>query len=66
MRFYPTQHHYSRGVDLHARSLFGCILDRAGEKQLHRKCQRPPKPSSTRCGPTPRFPYCAPSALAVY
>lgn len=42
MRFYTTQHQYSCGIDLHARSLYLCVLDRAGEKQLHRKIAATP------------------------
>ena len=31
MRFYQQQHRYYCGVDLHARSMFICILDQSGE-----------------------------------
>ena len=31
MRFYTTQHPYYCGIDLHARSLYVCILDDTGE-----------------------------------
>lgn len=36
MRLYSGSHQFSCGVDLHARSMFVCILDRAGEAVLHR------------------------------
>ena len=37
MRFYTQQHNYYCGVDLHARSMYVCILDQAGEVRFHRK-----------------------------
>ena len=36
MRFYQQRHQYTCGVDLHARSMYLCILDRDGRKVLHR------------------------------
>jgi transposase len=36
MRFYTTQHRFYAGIDLHARSLHLCILDRAGTAALDR------------------------------
>ena len=36
MRFYPQQHQYYCGIDLHARSMYLCILDRAGQVLVHR------------------------------
>ena len=36
MRFYEQRHQYTCGVDLHARSMYLCILDRDGKKVLHR------------------------------
>ena len=35
MRFYTQQHRYSCGVDLHARSMYVCILDQAGNTLVH-------------------------------
>ena len=35
MRFYTTQHRYYCGIDLHARSLYVCILNQAGEILVH-------------------------------
>ena len=31
MRFYKTQHKDYGGIDLHARTLYVCILDQSGE-----------------------------------
>ena len=36
MRFYLHQHQFYCGIDLHARSMFVCIMDHAGEVLLHR------------------------------
>ena len=36
MRFYPQRHQYTCGVDLHARSMYLCILDPDGRTVLHR------------------------------
>ena len=36
MRFYTKQHLYYCGIDLHARSMYLCILDQQGEILLHR------------------------------
>ena len=42
MRFYTRQHRHYCGIDLHARSLYVCILDSAGKVLLHRQlpCDR--------------------------
>ena len=36
MRFYTKQHRYYCGIDLHARSMYVCILDPQGEILLHK------------------------------
>ena len=36
MRFYTSQHAFYCGVDLHARTMYVCVLDAAGEVRLHR------------------------------
>lgn len=36
MRFYTSQHGFYCGVDLHARTMYVCVLDQAGDVQLHR------------------------------
>ena len=42
MRFYNGQHRYYCGVDLHTKRMYLCILDREGNKLLHRNV--PAKP----------------------
>jgi transposase len=42
MKFYTKQHHYYCGIDLHARTLYLCILDQAGEVVLHRNLKTDP------------------------
>jgi len=36
MRFYTQQHQHYCGIDLHARSMYVCILNQAGEVLLHK------------------------------
>jgi len=43
MRFYTKQHPFYCGIDLHARTLYVCILDQAGETLLHRNRQATPE-----------------------
>ncbi len=42
MRFYDTIHPYTCGIDLHARSLYVCILDSAGQTCLHQEIPASP------------------------
>jgi len=42
MRFYTKQHKYSCGIDLHARSMYLCVLDQAGEVLMHRNYRTNP------------------------
>ena len=35
MRFYTQQHKHYCGIDLHARTMYLCILDQGGEILLH-------------------------------
>ena len=44
MRFYPHQHPFYCGIDLHARTLYLCILNRDGEILLHRNMPAGPAP----------------------
>ncbi len=37
MRFYTGQHEYYCGIDLHARTLYACVLDAEGEICLHKR-----------------------------
>ncbi len=43
MRFYTEQHQFYCGIDLHARSLYVCILDQAGDVQVHRNLSATPE-----------------------
>ena len=43
MNFYTTRHQYYCGVDLHARMLYVCILDRDGKILLHRPIPAEPE-----------------------
>jgi transposase len=44
VRFYTKQHQFYCGIDLHAHSMYLCILDRDGEIVLHRNMQAAPEP----------------------
>jgi hypothetical protein len=44
MRFYTNQHPFYGGIDLHARSMYVCILSQAGEILLHRNMKAGPEP----------------------
>ncbi|MBI4688495.1 MAG: hypothetical protein HY756_12105 [Nitrospirae bacterium] len=43
MKFYVKQHKYYCGVDLHARSLYVCIIDKAGEVVKHKNIEATPE-----------------------
>jgi transposase len=43
MRFYTQQHQHYCGIDLHARSLYLCILNQAGDVLLHRNLRASPE-----------------------
>ncbi len=43
MRFYPTQHPFYCGIDLHARTMYVCLLDQAGATLLHRNMTATPE-----------------------
>src|SRR5882724_554174 len=43
MRFSTTQHPFYCGIDLHARTMYVCILDQAGATLLHRNMQATPE-----------------------
>jgi transposase len=43
MRFYTTQHPFYCGIDLHARSMYVCILNQESEIILHRNMQASPE-----------------------
>jgi len=42
MRFYTKQHAYYCGIDLHARSMYVCVLDGTGEVVVHRNLPADP------------------------
>lgn len=42
MRFYNTQHQFYCGIDLHARSMYVCILNQDGEIVTHRNMKTEP------------------------
>jgi transposase len=44
MRFYTQQHQFYCGIDLHARTMYLCVLNQAGEVLLHRNMQAGPEP----------------------
>src|ERR671924_446548 len=44
MRFYTKQHKFYCGIDLHARSIYLCILNQGGEILLHRHMPAGPEP----------------------
>jgi len=43
MRFYTKQHQYYCGIDLHARSMYLCILNQQGEILLHKNMDASPE-----------------------
>jgi transposase len=44
MRFYTKQHKFYCGIDLHARTMYLCVLNQAGEVLLHRNMKAAPEP----------------------
>jgi transposase len=43
MRCYPKQPHHDCGIDLHARTMYVCIMDRDGEIMVHRNLKASPE-----------------------
>ena len=43
MRFYTKQHPFYCGIDLHARSMYVCILNQESEILLHRNMKASPE-----------------------
>jgi len=43
MRFYTRQHRHTCGVDLHARTMYVCVLDAEGEVVLHQNLPATPE-----------------------
>jgi hypothetical protein len=44
MRFYTKQHKFYCGIDLHARTMYVCVLNQDGEILLHREMKAAPEP----------------------
>jgi hypothetical protein len=44
MRFYTKPHKFYGGIDLHARTMYRCILNQEGEVFLHRHMKAAPEP----------------------
>jgi transposase len=44
MRFYTKQHQFYCGIDLHARTMYLCVLNQEGEIVLHRNMPAGPEP----------------------
>jgi hypothetical protein len=44
MRFYTQQHKFYCGIDLHARTMYVCVLNQEGEVLLHRDMKAAPGP----------------------
>src|ERR671924_2275441 len=44
MRFYTQQHQFYCGIDLHARTMYVCILNQDGEIMVHRDMKASPEP----------------------
>ena len=43
MRFYNQQHKYYCGIDLHARKMYVCILDKKGKTKVHKNIKTDPE-----------------------
>lgn len=43
MRFYSTTHQHYCGIDLHAKTLYVCVINQAGETLLHRNMKAEPQ-----------------------
>lgn len=51
MRFYTRQHQYYCGIDLHARSIYVCILSQQGEVLVHKNLRAKPHAFLAVIGP---------------
>jgi transposase len=51
MRFYTQQHQFYCGIDLHARTMYLCILNRDGEILVHRNLKTRPDTFLTAIAP---------------
>ncbi|MCP4338528.1 MAG: IS110 family transposase, partial [Desulfobulbaceae bacterium] len=44
MRFYTNSHPYYCGIDLHARTLYVCIIDDKSDTLIHKEIKAKPEP----------------------
>ncbi len=51
MRFYNNLHQYYCGIDLHARTMYVCVLDQQGNKQQHKNLRCSPENLHEIIGP---------------
>src|SRR5262245_59498628 len=51
MRFYTKQHQFYCGIDLHARSMYVCIVNQEGDILVHRNMKAAPEPFLTAVAP---------------
>jgi transposase len=51
MRFYTKQHQFYGGIDLHARTMYLCILNQDGEMLVHRHMPAGPEPCLNAVAP---------------
>ena len=51
MRFYTQEHRFYCGIDLHARTMYLCILSQSGEVVYHRDLRAEPEPFLTAIAP---------------
>src|ERR687895_446380 len=51
MRFYTNQHHFYCGIDLHARSMYVCIINHDGEILMHKNMKAAPDTFLTAIAP---------------
>src|SRR5215831_6156934 len=52
MRFYTKQHQFYCGIDLHARTMYVCILDQHGTILVHRNMKARPEMFLTAIAPS--------------
>jgi hypothetical protein len=51
MQFYTKQHHIDCGLELHARTMYLCILTQDGESLVHRHMPAGPEPFRNAVAP---------------
>jgi hypothetical protein len=51
MRFYTTTHQHYCGIDLHAKQMYVCIINQAGDTVLHANMKASPEPLSVAIAP---------------